>query len=135
MLATDKKIFELEKDYDKSYKIEKVYDGKKLSVIKILDKKDKIYKALFYDEFERLSNLSIYDTESGKEKENITYKADGKTMSSVREYNIETDNLLKVTFYKPNGEEVSSIVEYDESGKESQCLIFCDNGEVEKFVI
>ena len=74
--------------------------------------------------------MSVYNTETGKEIKNITYKSDGKTISSVREYNTETEKLSCVTFYKPDGVSPSTIIEYDDYGDECQFTLYADDGEV-----
>ena len=113
------------------YKIKRIFNKEnQLSLVQILDSKDKIYKCLFYRDGKHVSNICVYNVETGKEIKNITYRADGETISSVREYNNETGNLSCVSFYKEDGQSVSSMVEYDDNGLEAQFSLFCDDGEV-----
>lgn len=107
----------------------------KLSMIQYINSDKKIYKILFFDDFERLSNMSLYNADTGRETTNITYKADGKTISSIREFDSEGDRLLSITFYKPDGLNVSSIIEYSDDGKETLLTLFGDCGQVEMKVI
>ena len=61
---------------------------------------------------------------------NITYRADGKTISSVREFDYETGRILKVVFYKKDGQSLSSVIEYDETGSEAKFSLYGDDGEI-----
>lgn len=116
---------------DGIYTVKYLYDKNNiLSLVQVLDALGKIYKCLFYEDGKRLSNMSVYNTETGKEIKNITYKSDGKTISSVREYNTETEKLSCVTFYKPDGVSPSTIIEYDDYGDECQFTLYADDGEV-----
>ena len=74
--------------------------------------------------------MSIYNVENGKEVKNITYKQDGCTISSVREYDTQTGQLLSVMFMKEDDNSISSIIEYDNSGNEIQFSLYCDDGEI-----
>lgn len=118
-------------EYDADcYALRRAYDKSgKLSTVQVLNSKKEIYKCLFFDDNERLSNVSEYNVSTGKEIVSITYRCDGRTISSVREYNLETEKLLSVTFYKPDGKSPSSIIEYNDYGTEAQFTIFADNGE------
>lgn len=112
------------------YSIKRLYDEDDvLAALQVLNAKDRIYKCLFYEEGTRLSNLTIYNTETGREIKNITYRNDGKTISSIREYNLETEKLLSVTFYKEDGQSPSSIIEYNDKGDEASFTLFCENGQ------
>ncbi len=127
----DKHVKELVEEDAKFYSIKRIYNKyKELSMIQVLDTRGKIFKCLFYDDHKRLSNLSIYNTDSGKEIRNITYRSDGKTISSIREYNSVTQKLSNVTFYKEDGKSPSSTIEYDNEGKEVQFSLYCDDGEI-----
>lgn len=131
LLESRNDIRELIGEDEKCYKIKRLYnDDNELSVVQVLNFRNRIYKCLFYEDGERLSNISLYNTETGKEIKNVTYRNDGKTISSVREYNLETEQLLSVTFYKPDGKSPSSIIEYNDSGSQAQFTLFCDDGEV-----
>lgn len=122
-------------DYDEnSSKIERVYNGDKVSIVKVINENGKVSKVLYHDENGVLSNISMYNVNTGKETQNITFKANGKTISSIRVYNEDTNALEKVAFYKEDGS-VSTLVLYDKLGIEAQCSMFCDNGEVIKFNI
>lgn len=113
------------------YSIKRVYnDANLLSHIYVLNSYNRIYKCLFFENGKRLSNMSIYNTSTGKEIKNITYRQDGETISSVRDYNLDTEKLQTVTFLKPDGISVSSIIEYDDFGMQTQFTLFCDDGEV-----
>ena len=115
---------------DNCYKIKKIFDDtENLLMIQVLTSNHRIYKCIFYDEQNRLSNVSIYNTETGKEIRNYTYRGDGKTLSSMREYT-EDNKLACVTFFKEDGKNPSSIIEYDSMGRETQFSIYSDNGEV-----
>lgn len=127
MLQNVKSILE----EDSIFSIKRVYDDNMLlSHIYVLNTQNRIYKCLFFENGERLSNMSVYNTDTGKEMKNITYRQDGKTISSVREYNPETEKLATVTFFKSDGASVSSIIEYDDWGTQTQFTLFCDDGEV-----
>lgn len=116
---------------DNCYSIKRVYsDNGDLSLVQVLDNRGRIYKCLFYNEDGLLSNQSVYDSKTGKEVMNITYRCDGKTISSVREYNLDTQQLMSVTFYKGDGKSPSSIIEYNDDGSDAQFSLFCDDGEV-----
>ena len=104
-------------------------------MLKVLDIRERICKALFYDEAGRLSNMSLYNPISGKEIKNITYKNDGKTISSIRVYNEKNNKLLKVAFFKPDGKRISSVIEYNSDGSETKCYLFCDDGEIIEFEV
>lgn len=113
------------------FTIRRLYNEKKqLAVVHVLNSAGKIYKCLFYDEGRRLTNISMYNSETGREIKNITFRNDGKTVSSVREYNRETIKLSKVTFYKKDGKSPSSVIKYDKYGDEAQFTLYCDDGEV-----
>lgn len=116
--------------------IKRLYNkDRELSVVQVLDFRDKIYKCLFYEEGKRLSNVSLYNTKTGKEIKNITYRNDGRTISSIREYNIDTEKLRSVTFYKEDGKSLSSVVEYNSEGYETQFTLYCDDGEIIRQVL
>ncbi len=118
-------------EIDKLSTIKRVYDkNNALSVVQVLNSDNRIVKCLFFDETERLSNISFYNPDSGKEIKNVTYRQDGKTISSVRDYEYESGRLVSVSFFKPDGKSISSIIEYNEYGDEIQFSIYCDNGEV-----
>ena len=70
-----------------------------------------------------------YESDPGKELKNITYKKDGKSISSIREYDSKTGRLLNVSFYKPDKNELSSVIEYDEFGQ-SRFTLYADDGEI-----
>lgn len=115
---------------DNCYKIKKVFDERNnLKMVQVLNSQCRIYKCLFYDENKRLSNISMYDTDSGKEVRNFTFRADGKTLSSMREY-AEGNRLASVTFFKEDGKSPSSTIEYDAFGRETQFSIYNDDGEI-----
>ncbi len=122
----DEKLFSKKRICDK--------DGK-LSMLQYINSDKRIYKILFYDDMERLSNMSLYNTQTGKEVTNITYKADGKTISSIREFDSDGDKLLSITFYKSDGKNVSSIIEYSDDNKKTILTLFGDSGQVEVKVI
>lgn len=85
---------------------------------------------MFYDETSRLSNVCIYNTDTGKEMRNVTFKQDGKTISSIRDFDPRTGALRSVSFFKPDGKSISSIIEYNELGNEIEFSLFCDDGEI-----
>lgn len=119
----------LSSDDDSCYNIKRMYTKEDmLSMVQILDQRNRICKCLFYEDGDRLSNISVYNPLTGKEIKNITYRADGKTICSVREYNILTEKLLNVIFFKPDGKSPSSIIEYNDSGDETQFTIFDESG-------
>ncbi len=121
MFEVDENCYSLKRCYDKFHR---------LTHIKVLDIRGKLYKCLFYDDKERLSNVCLYNVSTGKEVKNATYRSDGKTISSLREYDSATNRLLSVTFFKEDGVTVSSTVEYSENGQEVQFSLYCDNGEI-----
>ncbi len=115
------------------YKIKRILNNEnELSMIQILNERGRIYKCLFYDENGRTSNLCVYNPSTGKEVKNITYRSDGKTISSIREY-YPTSGVIKcVTFYKEDGQNISSLVEYNENGDEVCFSLYDEKGEVTK---
>lgn len=125
--AFEDELLETQNDY---FNIKRIYDNsnKELSIIQILDNRNRICKCLFYENGKRLSNMSVYNPATGKEIKNITYRADGKTICSIREYNILTEKLLNVIFFKADGKSPSSIIEYNDEGNETQFTIFDENG-------
>lgn len=130
-ITLKKELFKLIEADENFYTVRYLYDKNNiLSVIHVLNTLGKIYKCLFYEDGKRLSNMSVYNTDTGKEIKNITYKADGRTISSVREYDTETEKLCCVTFYKDDGISPSSVIEYDEYGYETQFTLYADDGEV-----
>lgn len=115
------------------YKIKRIYNkDKELSVVQVLDIRGRIYKCLFYSEGKTLSNLSVYNPDTGKEIRNVTYRHDGMTISSIREYYTKTHKISSVTFFKEDGCSPSSVVKYNELGDESHFILYCDDGEVIK---
>ena len=110
--------------------IKRVYDKKELSLVQVLDERNRIQKCLFYENGKRLSTACIYNANTGKEVKNITYRADGKNISSVREFDYETGRLLNVSFYKEDGKSLSSVIEYNEAGNEVLFSLYGDDGEV-----
>ena len=118
---------------DNCYKVKRILNNeKKLSMIQILNERGRISKCLFYDENGRSSNLCIYNPSTGKEVKNITYRADGKTISSIREYYSMSGVVKCVTFYKEDGKNISSSVEYDEKGDEVCFFLYDEKGNVSK---
>lgn len=129
--ACKKEYYNLDFDKNNSSQIKKIYNKyQKLSVVQVLNFKGQIQKCIFYDEQSRLSNISVYNTNTGKEIKNVTFKQDGKTISSIRSYDPLLGILRSVTFFKENGKDVSSIIEYNEYGDEIEFSLFCDDGEV-----
>lgn len=110
--------------------VKKIYDGNDLKIVQVLNIQGKIQKCFFYEDNGRLSNMSEYDTNTGKEIKNTTYRKDGKTISSIREYNVNDGYLRFVAFYKEDGRSISSIIEYNKFGTEIEFSLFCDDGEV-----
>ena len=130
-MITRDAITDLIGDDENCYTIKRIFDNdNNLSLIQVINSYGRIYKVLFYDDEQRLSNMSIYNPATGREIRSVTYKSDGKTISSVREYDLESEKLLSVTFYKPDGYGVSSIIEYNDTGTETQFTLFGENGEI-----
>ena len=72
-------FFHLNYDKNNLYKIKKIYNEcQKLTIVQILNNQGRIQKCMFYDETSRLSNVCIYNTDTGKEMRNVTFKQDGK---------------------------------------------------------
>lgn len=112
--------------------IKRIYDKfGALSMIQVLNSNDEILKCMFYDENQRLTNMSLYNVKTGKEIKNITYRKDGRTISSIREYNQETAKPLVTIFYKEDGKTISSKVKFDDQGQEATFSLYLDNGEIE----
>ena len=125
------KFFHLNYDQNNLYKIKKIYNEcQKLTIVQILNNQGRIQKCMFYDETSRLSNVCIYNTDTGKEMRNVTFKQDGKTISSIRDFDPRTGALRSVSFFKPDGKSISSIIEYNELGNEIEFSLFCDDGEI-----
>ena len=115
------------------YKIKRILNNdRQLSMIQVLNERGRIFKCLFYDENGRSSNLCIYNTSTGKELKNITYRADGSTISSVIEFYSLSGAVKSVTFYKEKKKNISSSVEYDEAGDEVCFLLYDEKGNVTK---
>ena len=122
-------LSEFIQENESCYSIKKIYDrNDMLSVIQILDEKERICKCLFFNKT-NITNVSIYNPETGKEIKNITYRDGGKTICSVREYDTTTEKLLNVIFFKPDGKSPSSIIEYNDLGNETQFTMFNEVGE------
>ena len=130
-LALEKSLLDWIHEDSNVCEIKRLYDKfGALCCIHALDIKERICRALFFDDENRLANTSIYNPETGKEIKNITYKSDGKTISSIREYDVSTEKLLNVIFYRQDGSGPSSIIQYDEYGDEVEFTLFGDDGEI-----
>lgn len=112
------------------YTLHRIYDKEKLSLIQILDSKERICQVVFYKDGNHIAGRTLYNSNTGKELKTITYRADGKTICSIRELNPD-GKIKRIMFMKPCGKKLSSIITYNEDGNETKCTIFDENGKAQ----
>ena len=77
----------------------------------------------------RVTSIQEYDTETGKIKKVTLYRRDGHTISTIKEINPKTENVIRWTSFRES-QTISSISEYNaQNGRPSKTTYFYRDGQ------
>ncbi len=77
----------------------------------------------------RVTSIQEYDTETGKIKKVTLYRRDGQTISTIKEINPKTENVIRWTSFRES-QTISSISEYNaQNGRPSKTTYFYRDGQ------